>query len=264
MNDELSRRRQLLVDPDQTLLPGCQYKTAAQQRFIESPPEIQRLIRAEAQKAIDAAIAVEQQRKDANRKFVDEQRRRFRAEDDRLRRLLLTRQRRDALGTHVETLARRHGVQVIFHPTNPEPVRKFRARVKQRQVHTEIFRTTSLEADLDYAATCHEFGHIIEGLCSNRQHFHDASNTHQFACLLCEVNAWRCALRIALTWTPGMHAEMRRCLESYRRCTPATAEALRAMDSICSDETLKHEQARHRLGMDHYDYRLHRAGVRHQ
>jgi hypothetical protein len=86
--------------------------------------------------------------------------------------------------------------------------------------------------DENCAVRLHEDGHIIAGQCTGREpHRPDPSVTRWHHCIACETEAWRIAMTL-VPFSREMHARLRRSLQSYRRKTPASPEALKQLDQV--------------------------------
>jgi hypothetical protein len=115
---------------------------------------------------------------------------------------------------HASEIERQYAIDVSFDVVANVNAYAF---VKLKRVETsEISRAES------YADFLHEAGHIVR-FCGHRKS----------PCVTCEIAAWRWAQEVARpSWTREMHAEMRRCLPTYKKL--ATTAEQREIDELVS------------------------------
>jgi len=99
-------------------------------------------------------------------------------------------------------------------------------------------------APLQSVRTCliaaHETGHVLHPpLVDERSVKTEIGTT---VCVAAELEAWRWVLANTPTWSPAMHADLTRFVNTYRRhATPAEAATI---DRLCSSLELKRTQLR--------------------
>jgi hypothetical protein len=103
-----------------------------------------------------------------------------------------------------------------------------------------------LEGDNPYATAMHEIGHILSP-CEGPTHFR-ARRT--YACIQCEIDAWRKGMALALVWTEGMHDWLRSSLATYARSTVGVLGTLDELHRLSSGHGYREERLRRMLA-DH-------------
>jgi len=140
--------------------------------------------------------------------------------------LMSTSRRADGYRQFVDVLAQRHRFTV--HVTRQHGDRAS-ANCRRREIHIG-----PLIGLLDFITALHEVGHVIEGVCPEREpHRHESVDGFS-NCQECERLAWERGLALCpVPFTRDMHARMAYCLRTYRS-TPAPAMVVRANDRLAS------------------------------
>jgi hypothetical protein len=160
-----------------------------------------------------------------------------------------------ALTQYVEALGRRDYVTVVWRlPSQFSKGTAAYADWTTRTIHVPVI---SAGAEDHFAAALHEHGHAVTGPCSGSGHYVDERTSDQHRCIACETAAWRIALfRLAPAGTLDLvHRRLRDSLRTYRDTTPATGEAIRALEQL-RDVTALTEAKERKQGLAYYERQL--------